>query len=729
MGLFAELKRRNVFRVAIAYAVIAWLLAQVADLAFDNFGAPDWVPKSVMFILVLGLPLAIFFAWAFELTPEGLKKESEVDRSQSITGKTGRKLDFFIIGVLVIAVGFLLFDKFGPTGTDQTPVEAAVTTGRPSIAVLPFANRSNRDEDQFFTDGIHDDLLTTIANIGSMKVISRTSVMKYQNGEIESLGQVAEELGVANILEGGVQRSGNQVRINVQLIDAATDEHLWAEIYDRELTAENLFAIQSEVSNAIAAALHAALSPEEAQRINAIPTRNLEAYELYLLARKRWRSRTAESTTESVELFQNAIDLDPDFALAWVGLSDAYRHSVAYSRAPRDEYYAMAESAIKHALELDDQSGEAYATLGGLHSQLGNNDEALVALKKALQLSPNYSPAYNWYGIALESMDRFDEAMAIYEQGLERDPLSVILNKNFADMLQFAGEFAAARARYERIVEIDPESTFGYYGVANVHYLVAGRIDKELPWLLEAIEKDPGNENGPVYIAFSFLDLGDPVSAKRWLEKSFDIRADNDYAIFSRAIHALFVGDLDKARIDAQATFDHSDNQYLRFYALEILFRGISGIADLNDAIAAYKDIYPNIDDADALVVTNVNYRAAIHVAALLIKAGEERKAGRILDKVLVYTKTLPMLGSYGYFFARAKIYALRGDRLQAIAELERIIDAGVTASWWYEFDHSLGLEPLHSDPEFQALRARVAANVAEQLADVNKKESQSFVN
>ena len=203
-SLFAELQRRNVFRVALAYGVIAWVLAQVTDLAFDNFGSPEWVSKTVLFLLLLGLPLAIFFAWAFELTPEGIKKEKDVDRSQSITPKTGRKIDYLIIGVLIIAVGFLLSDKFQAT-EEETPFEVIATDGsRISIAVLPFDNRSNREEDEFFTTGIHDDLLTTIAKIGSMKVISRTSVMQYKN-TTKNIPQIAKELGVANILEGGVQ--------------------------------------------------------------------------------------------------------------------------------------------------------------------------------------------------------------------------------------------------------------------------------------------------------------------------------------------------------------------------------------------------------------------------------------------------------------------------------------------------------------------------------------------
>ena len=254
MSFLEELKRRNVFRVGLAYVVVAWIIAQVADLVLENIAAPDWLMKAILLLLALGLPLALIFAWAFEMTPEGIKKEKDVDRSQSITPQTGRKLNAFIMASLVIAVAYFAYDKFvSRPASESAKAESAskLAEDKPvvieeapmerSVAVLPFANRSNREEDEFFTEGIHDDLLTHLSKIGSLKVISRTSVLRYKNSE-KSIPEIAAELKVTTVLEGGIQRSGDQVRINVQLIDARTDEHLWAEIFDRKLTAENLFA-------------------------------------------------------------------------------------------------------------------------------------------------------------------------------------------------------------------------------------------------------------------------------------------------------------------------------------------------------------------------------------------------------------------------------------------------------------------------------------------------------
>ena len=728
MGLIAELKRRNVFRVAIAYVVFAWVLAQVTGLAFESFGAPEWVPKSVLFLLVLGLPIAIFFAWAFEITPEGIKKESDVDRSQSITHKTGRKLDFVIIGVLVIAVGFLVTDKLRPTNAVQTGDELVATSVKPSIAVLPFDNRSNREEDQFFTDGIHDDLLTTIAKIGSMKVISRTSVMEYKD-TIKKIPEIAAELGVANILEGGIQRSGNQVRINVQLIDAATDEHLWAEIYDRELTAENLFAIQSEVSKAIATALHTVLTPEEAQRINAVPTNNLEAYEAYLLGRERWRTRTVDSLTESLELFETATELDPDFALAWVGISDAYQLMLEYAGLHLDEALTNADAALQNAFRLDGQSGEAYTSLAGLHHFRFEYAESEIAHKKAIELSPNYATAYHWYSMLLQDLNKYDEAREMIEKALELDPLNPVLHVNLGNIMVNQAEFDAARVQYERIIAIDPESVFGYQGLAGHHFYVTGHLDESLSWSLKAVDADPKSPGNLAIVAWTYLDLGDPVKADTWIEKALDVMPDHEYSILVAALHATFVADEGKARDNFLKLVGVNSGLIDSDFAAEFLARDSRSPQSVSNALAMYEKSYPGIVESDAFLITSLNTRALINVAALLLESGETQRAHELLDRAYANTETRPMMGFYGFGYNRAKIALLRGDKQESLAELTNLIDAGWRGLWWYEFDHSLVFEPLRDDPEFKALRARVAADMAEQLAKVNKMESQPFVN
>jgi TolB-like protein len=303
------------------------------------------------FLVILVFPLALIFAWAFELTPEGIKRETAVDPAESVTRATGRKLDIAIIGLLAIAVVYFALDKFalqaepGQAVATTEEISAAQPAEREkSIAVLPFANLSRDAVNEPFTIGIHDDILTQISKIRALKVISRTSVMEYHN-TAKNLKTIGRELGAATVMEGGVQRVGDRVRINVQLIDAATDEHLWAGTYDRQLTAANIFAIQTEIATAIADALRATLSTEERELLDAVPTEDMAALEAYLLGKQRMEKRTSVALAEAVDEFKRAIELDPNFAFAYVGLADGYTLQAYYSYRPRKEMIAKAQAA------------------------------------------------------------------------------------------------------------------------------------------------------------------------------------------------------------------------------------------------------------------------------------------------------------------------------------------------------------------------------------------------
>lgn len=273
-SIWGELKQRNVVRVAVAYAIVSWLILQLTDVLVPLLSLPEWVGGFVFLLLVIGFLLALLLSWAYELTPEGIKREGAVDRSESSTPVAGRKLDFFIIAALSLALVFVVIDQYV---LEESPPTAEVFENLRSIAVLPFDNRSAEQENAaFFADGIHDELLTRLAKIADLKVISRTSVMEYRD-TTKNMRQIGAELGVGSILEGGVQRAGDRVRINVQLIDAQTDKHLWADTYERELNTTNIFSIQSEISIAIAKALRATLTPDEQERLVAVPTGSMQA--------------------------------------------------------------------------------------------------------------------------------------------------------------------------------------------------------------------------------------------------------------------------------------------------------------------------------------------------------------------------------------------------------------------------------------------------------------------
>jgi TolB-like protein len=314
---FGELRRRNVYKVAVAYAVVAWLLVQVATQVFPFFEVPAWAIRLVVLLLVIGFVVALVFSWAFELTAEGLKRTEDVDVTKSVTKSTGRKLDFVIIAILLLIIGIFAYQRFA-----GQKVGSAVESQVPekSIAVLPFENRSRDPDNAYFADGIQDEILTRLAKIADLKVISRTSTQHYKSAP-ENLSEIGRQLGVAQILEGSVQKSGDSVRVNVQLIKAANDSHLWADTFDRKLT--DIFSVESEMAKAIAEQLRAKLTGQEEQVIAAKPTDNVEAYDAYLrgLAYSLKAGSLPADVLAAQKYLREAVRFDPKFALAWALLS------------------------------------------------------------------------------------------------------------------------------------------------------------------------------------------------------------------------------------------------------------------------------------------------------------------------------------------------------------------------------------------------------------------------
>ncbi|NND44686.1 MAG: hypothetical protein HKN58_05145 [Xanthomonadales bacterium] len=467
MSFFEELKRRNVVRVAVAYGVAAWVLLQVADLVLENIEAPPWVIQALMLVVLLGFVAAVVIAWAYEITPEGIKKEAEVDRSQSIVGQTGKKLDRIIIAFLVVAVGVLLVERQvgqEPTGssasrnvasaepagpvTESGPAAPAPTgLGRSAIAVLPFANRSLQEGDLFFTDGIHDDLLTQLAKIDDLKVISRTSVMEYRD-TTKKISQIAEELGVAKILEGGVQRAGNRVRINAQLIDVATDEHLWAETFDREMTIDNIFDIQSEITRRIVAAVKGQLSAADEEALADSPTDNVEAYEAYLRARalSLRADYVAENYIEAEPWAQQAVDLDPDFAEAWALLVEIHGQAVwqGWDRTP--ERRAKAESALANALRLKPESPAVIAAEADFYYRFDEDyEKSLGYFEKAHEAAPGDARILVFKAITERRAGYWDQSITTFEQALELDPSNSFIINQLIDTLGNMNEWERVR--------------------------------------------------------------------------------------------------------------------------------------------------------------------------------------------------------------------------------------------------------------------------------------------
>jgi len=464
MSFFDELKRRNVFKVGIAYVVGTWVLIQIADILLDNFGAPPWVMKSLVVVLAIGFFIALFFAWAFEMTPEGVKRESEVDRSQSVTQQTGQKLNYTIIGLLVLALGYFVWEsrfaseKGSEKGSEPFSQQTTVQPREPgdekraltpfrgddnSIAVLPFANRSRDEDDVFFSDGIHDDLLTQLAKINDLKVISRTSVMKYRDTE-KTIPEIAAELGVSTILEGGIQRAGKRIRINAQLIDVVTDEHLWAETFDREMTMENIFDIQTEITRQIVTAVKGELSEDEQQSMGAVPTSNLAAYEAFLHARAA-TNRADYSKAKYVEAqpwAEKAVQLDPDFAEAWAILAEIHGQAVwqGYDNTP--ERHAAALEALAKAMALKPDSAVIKAAQADYLYRFENNyPAALTMYREAHAIAPGNARILLYMAITMRRNGMWQESIETFEESMRLDPDNVFTATQMVDTLTWMNDW------------------------------------------------------------------------------------------------------------------------------------------------------------------------------------------------------------------------------------------------------------------------------------------------
>jgi TolB-like protein len=466
MSFIKELKRRNVIRVAIAYAVAAWLLIEFSATTFPMLRLPEWTATFVTVLLMIGFPLALIFAWAFELTPEGLKKEKDIDRSESITHITGRKLDYFIIAVLILALGYFTFDKFvlDPSRdaelvqtTTEAVIEQAAETADKSIAVLAFADLSPEGDQEYFSDGISEELLNVLSKIPGLRVAARTSSFQFK-GENRDIIDIGEQLNTAFVLEGSVRKAGLQVRITAQLVDASNGFHLWSETYDREL--ENIFAVQDEISAAIVEALreHLGLQVEAAPRV--IAAANTEAHDAYLRGRHLVVQRTPATIEGAVREFEKAISLDPDYALAHAELALATLLLETYTDLTITGLVARAAPHVERAMAFDPTLAEAHAATGYLLWNQWNLEEALTHFQHAIQINPNYSIVYLWMANLLSSqLGRYAESFAARETAVRLDPLSLPAIATYASALIYRNRLAEADREMEKLASIHP----GFY--------------------------------------------------------------------------------------------------------------------------------------------------------------------------------------------------------------------------------------------------------------------------
>jgi len=457
-----ELKRRNVYRAAVAYGVVAWFLTQLTTQVFPFFEIPSSAVRFVVMALAIGFPIAMLLAWVYEFTPEGVVRTEDLDpvQAKSVQRVTGRILDFIIIGVLLLAIAMLI------VGRRPFYRQTDESISQKSIAVLPFENLSEDKANAYFADGIQDEILTRLSKIADLKVISRTSTQHYKSAP-ENLPEIARQLGVAHILEGRVQKSDDTVRVNVQLIKAVNESHLWADTFDRKLT--DIFSVESEVAKTIAEHLRVKLTGQEEQVIAAKPTDNPEAYDAYLLGRFELNKFTEAGFNKSLAHFQQAIALDPKFALAYASLAEAYNMIGYWGYVAPKEAFPQAKQAAEKALALDPDSAEAHGALAYLKFQYEwKFKEAETEFKEAIRLNPNSLSARLHFADCLFDLQRAQEGHEQLERARELDPLSIQISFYFAAEAFSARDFDRAIGQLQKTISMDPNNALAYDLLAAV---------------------------------------------------------------------------------------------------------------------------------------------------------------------------------------------------------------------------------------------------------------------
>lgn len=643
-NFFAELKRRNVYKIAVAYAVVAWLLLQGASIILPSFEAPAWTMRVLIAVLAIGFPIAVVLAWAFEITPEGIKRAEDVSPNDSIPRKTGRKLIGITIALAAVAAALFAFRilqrQGATTGTTADKSVLRAVTDVPaivekSIAVLPFENLSEEKANAFFASGIQDEILTRLAKIGDLKVISRTSTAQYQS-KPQSLSLIAQQLGVANILEGSVQKSGDAVHINVQLIKAATDAHLWAESYDREL--KNIFVMEGEVAGAIAEALKAKLTGAEKKAITEKPTDNMAAYDVYLrglsIEQSHWSYVAWE---EAVAAYVIAVQSDPRFALAWARLASV--RSLLYFNGVNlaKNSAASVKEAADQAITLQPNLGEAWVAqgnyryrvlrdfTGGLQAfgearerlpndslvalstanverRLGRWQDAEVHYRKAAELDPRNLQIFEAMGQTFELLRRYDDAQAAFDRAQEIAPNEDDVRARKANVFRSAGRLEEADKELARTSANATYDVVGYSRVAVAIY--ARRFDEGIELVTKKLDEIKSREapNSADKEAMAQLGsllewAGRPNEARAAFERALQaikptadtiVLADSDGVPGVLATVYAGLGEKDKALTQARQAVMQYDNDAVNQPGAEAILAQIQArFGDLDSAVAA----------------------------------------------------------------------------------------------------------------------------------------------
>ncbi len=711
MSLYTELKRRNVFRMAVLYAVVAWLIMQVAEVLVDLAKLPDWIGTTTLVLLAVGFPIALILSWFYEMTPEGISLEKDVERAQSITHVTGRRLDFIVISLLCAAVILFAYDKWwiGP------PPEK-------SIAVLPFQNMSGDPEQEYFSDGLSDTLIHVLAQVSGLKVTAKTSSFYFKGKNID-VGEIARELKVGTILEGSVQKAGNRVRVIAQLINAGDGAHLWSKSFDRDL--EDIFAVQDEIAQEVVKSLKVTLLDSEQERLAQRYQPTIKAYEQLILGRHEMGKRTATSLAAAEQRFKRAIELDPDYALPYVVLADTYGLQIFYGSLITEDSLQRRQPLVEKALELDPLSAEAHMARAYLraHQQIKTGEENSNTVEedilRAIQLNPNYVEARRWYSDLLSNRGLFEEALAQIRVAAELDPVSPVIQLDVAGATWDVGRAEEALTLIRRSIGLYPEFPVNYKWMA-IYQTQLGHLGAAQLWIQEAMRRNPDDAYSWFIECVGFLNLGDVLSAEDCVKQ---LGAVHPEKVISRSPWWL----IHRYRGEWKAAIAILESQLERMPGFRPfdwwLADLVAGQGDVERARRLMAGTFPELlEDELELEFDRQHLFAAVVFAAILHANGETQRRDVLLLALEKRIATMHRTRGIGYGILDVYIHVMRGNRNRAIAGLREAIDMGWRVSGdtpengcWWMLRQDWKLANLHQDPEFIAMMNELEADIAQQ--------------
>ncbi len=569
-GFFGELKRRNVYKVAVAYAIVGWLLVQIATQVFPFLEIPNWVVRLVIALVAIGFPIALVIAWAFEITPQGIERTEVADTMPLAAGQKKHAWIYVAIVGAVLSIGLFFLGRYGFRNGTSSSSELP----QKSIAVLPFDNLSRDPDNAFFAEGVQDEILTRLAKVADLKVIARTSTQKFKSAP-ENLPDIAKQLGVMNILEGSVQKVNDQVRVNVQLINAMTNAHLWAEIYDRKLS--DIFAVQSDIAKTVADTLQAKLTGSEKQMMAAQSTSDTAAYELYHKGRSLWEKRSGDNIPKAIAFYEQAIARDPNYALAYAGLAQAYILLPFYTGADRLDAFSKAKDAALKALRLDPNLAEAHAALGKLlfFSEIDLTG-AMREYKRAIELQPNDATAHHWLGNdTLAALGRFEEAIAQGKRAVELDPLSPVINTDFGTIFYYAHRYEESARQLRKTLEIDPTFFYAHFNL-GIALQAAGDLSGAIAEY-EKAKRLGDNIYVSMLCAQAKARAGDKDAALRMLSELDKISQQREVVGYVRALLYLSLNNKDEALRWLEQGFKERDGSNISWIKVDPLLDSLHG--------------------------------------------------------------------------------------------------------------------------------------------------------